>query len=95
MILKYNCKKITAYLGFTCPPLPEGLSGSLPTFYKSPTHCQKYFMCINGRPRLQTCGEGQAFSEITKLCEPAENVQGWYVLTSQILALFYIFVIHI
>lgn len=66
-----------AYLKFTCPAESQGLGvGSGGTkFYRS-DDCQRYFLCINGRPRLYVCGVGAAFDESLNRCESAENVAG-------------------
>ncbi|RZF37925.1 hypothetical protein LSTR_LSTR005425 [Laodelphax striatellus] len=68
-----------AFLGFTCPNV--GQDNSLFNsdgyqYFRSPTNCQKYFLCINGRPRLFSCGEGQAFNDLTNSCDGLENVTG-------------------
>ncbi|KAL1131720.1 hypothetical protein AAG570_011333 [Ranatra chinensis] len=67
-----------AFLGFTCPNFGTtdfGPAGY--TFYRSPVTCQKYYLCINGRPRLLSCSQDEAFNEITSSCDAPENVTGW------------------
>ncbi|XP_012288766.1 protein obstructor-E isoform X2 [Orussus abietinus] len=67
-----------AFLGFSCPPEDNQgffLPGQL-RFYRSQADCQRYYVCIEGRPRLQNCGEGNAFNELTGSCDGAENVTG-------------------
>lgn len=70
-----------AYLGFTCPPEPDlkafglGFQAGFRSF-RSANDCQKYFICLNGRPRMQNCGEGRAFNELIDSCDGAENVTG-------------------
>ncbi|XP_015122353.1 protein obstructor-E [Diachasma alloeum] len=65
-----------AFLGFTCPQ-GENDGFSVETrFFRSPNDCQRYFVCVEGRPRLQNCGEGNAFSELINACDAAENVTG-------------------
>ncbi|XP_039288370.1 protein obstructor-E [Nilaparvata lugens] len=68
-----------AFLGFTCPNV--GQDNSLFNtdgyqYFRSPSNCQKYFLCINGRPRLFSCGEGQAFNDLINSCDGLENVTG-------------------
>ncbi|KAH1029204.1 hypothetical protein HUJ05_002483 [Dendroctonus ponderosae] len=67
-----------AYLGFTCPPLARqfGLGPEEYRFFRSPSDCQRYYICIEGRPRLYNCGEGRAFNDLTNTCDGAENVTG-------------------
>ncbi|XP_055680499.1 protein obstructor-E [Lutzomyia longipalpis] len=69
-----------AFLGFTCPPEArvEGLGQGEARFFRSPHDCQRYFLCLEGRPRLHTCGEGQAFNELTNACDGIENVTSCY-----------------
>lgn len=71
--------KITAYLGFSCPPIDNQFYSIETRFFRSPNDCQRYFICVEGRPRLQNCGEGNAFNELINACDAAENVTGWYV----------------
>lgn len=71
---------LIAYLGFSCPNARESgfLTGEI-RFYRSPSDCQRYFTCVNGRPRLQNCGEGNAFNDLINACDAVENVTGWLV----------------
>lgn len=64
------------FLGFSCPPDPKvaGLGQSEIRFYRSPSSCQKYFVCLEGRPRMYNCGEGNAFNDLINGCDGAENV---------------------
>lgn len=64
------------FLGFSCPPEPKvaGLGQSEIRFYRSPNSCQKYFVCLEGRPRMYNCGEGNAFNDLINGCDGAENV---------------------
>jgi hypothetical protein len=67
-----------AFLGFTCPEAP-GVFGDDYRFYRNPADCQKYFICVNGRPRLYSCGEGYAFNDDIGGCDGIENVTSWSV----------------
>jgi len=64
------------FLGFSCPPEPKvaGLGQAEIRFYRSPSSCQKYFVCLEGRPRMYNCGEGNAFNDLINGCDGAENV---------------------
>lgn len=64
------------FLGFSCPPEPNvpGLGQAEIRFYRSPASCQKYFVCLEGRPRMYNCGEGNAFNDLINGCDGAENV---------------------
>lgn len=64
------------FLGFSCPPEPKitGLGQGEIRFYRSPSSCQKYFVCLEGRPRMYNCGEGNAFNDLINGCDGAENV---------------------
>lgn len=70
-----------AFLGFNCPPEPDlkafglGFQEGYRT-YRSQNDCQRYFICINQRPRMYNCGEGNAFNELTNSCDGIENVTG-------------------
>lgn len=68
---------VEAFLGFRCPPETPyvGFGATGTKFYKS-SDCQRYFLCVNGLPRLQVCGVGSAYNEELNLCVPAENIQG-------------------
>lgn len=67
------------YLNFRCPQEQRlegfGVAASENKFHKS-DDCQKYFLCVNGRPRLYVCGVGTAFAHELNRCEKAENVTG-------------------
>ncbi|KAF2881264.1 hypothetical protein ILUMI_24909 [Ignelater luminosus] len=67
-----------AYLGFTCPPGPDarGVGEEDYKSFRSPRDCQRYFICIDTKPRLYNCGEGHAFNEIMNTCDGIENVTG-------------------
>ncbi|XP_011149450.1 protein obstructor-E [Harpegnathos saltator] len=67
-----------AFLGFRCPEVKSNsffLAGET-KFYRSNADCHHFFLCVNGRPRLQNCGEGNAFNELIDACDAAENVTG-------------------
>ncbi|XP_033327354.1 protein obstructor-E [Megalopta genalis] len=65
-----------AFLGFRCPEVrDQGFFGG-PQFHRSVHDCQHYYVCVNGRPRLHNCGEGNAFNELNSTCDAAENVTG-------------------
>ncbi|CAD1468984.1 unnamed protein product, partial [Heterotrigona itama] len=62
------------FLGFQCPNyLDHGLQYGF-SFYPSPHDCQRYYVCINGRPRLQICSAGKLFNKQKNICDAAENV---------------------
>nr|XP_034190229.1 protein obstructor-E-like [Osmia lignaria] len=66
-----------AFLGFQCPEdTSNSYYGNEIKFYRSPHDCQRYYVCVNGKPRLQNCGEGNAFNELINACDGAENVTG-------------------
>lgn len=67
-----------AYLGFTCPEEPSvrGLGDPGFRYFRSANDCQRYYVCVNSRPRLYNCGEGSAFNDITNQCDGIENVTG-------------------
>ncbi|KAK1123548.1 hypothetical protein K0M31_008253 [Melipona bicolor] len=63
-----------AFLGFQCPDyLDHGHQDEF-TFHPSPYDCQRYYICINGRPRLQICSAGKLFNKLKNICDAAENV---------------------
>ncbi|KAI5642491.1 chitin binding peritrophin-A domain-containing protein [Phthorimaea operculella] len=66
-----------AFLGFRCPEVPISKEFGPPAgyrFYRSDADCQKFFMCIEGRPRRLTCGGDNAFDELTSTCVSADEV---------------------
>lgn len=63
-----NCEA-EAYLGFHCP------SGPTDQLYRT-NNCRHYFTCPNGKPRLNACPSGFAFSEDLTQCTEIENVPG-------------------
>ncbi|XP_003701204.2 protein obstructor-E [Megachile rotundata] len=65
-----------AFLGFRCPEGDDSYYGNAIKFYPNHSDCQRYFVCVNGRPRLQNCGEGNAFNELINACDAVENVTG-------------------
>lgn len=67
---------ILAFLGFKCPADPSGkeLGFQEHRFYQKPGDCQRYFLCVNGSPRLHNCGEGNAFDSLINACNSADNV---------------------
>lgn len=42
--------------------------------FRSDADCQKYFMCIEGRPRVLFCGENSGYDELTSTCVSADEV---------------------
>lgn len=65
------------FLGFRCPEVRNSLFGGAEIqFYRSTIDCHHYYICVNGRPRLQSCGMGNAFNELIDACDAAENVTG-------------------
>lgn len=66
-----------AFLQFSCPAETqvEGFGPGETKFYKS-DDCQRFFLCNNGRPRLNVCGVGAAFDDALNRCENAKNVAG-------------------
>ncbi|XP_048482018.1 protein obstructor-E [Plutella xylostella] len=66
-----------AFLGFRCPEVPISKELGPPAgfrYYRSDTDCQKYFLCIEGRPRVLACGGDSAFDDLTTTCVSADQV---------------------
>ncbi|XP_013183332.2 protein obstructor-E [Amyelois transitella] len=66
-----------AFLGFRCPEVPVSRELGPPVgyrFYRSDSNCQKYFLCIEGRPRVLSCGGDSGFDELTSTCVSADEV---------------------
>ncbi|KAJ0181065.1 hypothetical protein K1T71_003150 [Dendrolimus kikuchii] len=66
-----------AFLGFRCPEVPISKDFGPPAgfrFYRSDADCQKYFMCIEGRPRVLFCGENSGYDDLTSTCVSADEV---------------------
>lgn len=70
-----------AFLGFTCPTTNPQYYGEAAgyDFYRSPASCDRFLICIGGKPRLLICSPGLLFDSDTNTCQPAENVTSWYV----------------
>lgn len=69
---------VLAFLGFTCPPeaKDQQLGQEEYRYFRSPSDCQKYYVCVDHRPRLYNCGEGKAFNDLKNACDGVENVTG-------------------
>ncbi|GLH06331.1 Protein obstructor-E [Gryllus bimaculatus] len=65
-----------AFLGFRCPDDGSSAADGY-RFYRSPSDCQKYFLCVSGRPRLYSCAQDEAFNEDIGVCDGVENVTAW------------------
>ncbi|XP_045507827.1 chondroitin proteoglycan-2-like isoform X2 [Colias croceus] len=66
-----------AFLGFRCPEVPISKELGPPAgfrFYRSQEDCQKYFICIDGRPRRLACGGYTAFDDLSESCVAADEV---------------------
>ncbi|CAD6999215.1 unnamed protein product [Ceratitis capitata] len=80
------------FLGFTCPP-PETVDGAEKEvdtspegelrYFRHPNTCKKYFVCVNGHPRLYNCGKYLAFNVETKLCDFYTHVPECYALLKE------------
>ncbi|CAB3237023.1 unnamed protein product [Arctia plantaginis] len=69
---------VEAFLGFRCPEIPESREFGPPAgyrFYRSETNCQKYFMCIDHKPRVLFCGSDSGFDDLTSTCVSADEVE--------------------
>ncbi|KAK9297599.1 hypothetical protein QLX08_008747 [Tetragonisca angustula] len=62
------------FLGFRCPNYLREEHQYGFSFYPSPHDCQRYYVCVNGRPRLQICSAGKLFNKLKNICDAAENV---------------------
>lgn len=63
-----------SYLGFACPLNSNSISENDLQLYPHPSDCQRYFVCQNGHPRLQSCGKKRAFNDIYGVCDGIANV---------------------
>lgn len=66
-----------AVVGFKCPTKvpansPAAKFWPYPRF-PVPGDCSRLITCVNGYPRLITCGEGKQFDAHTLSCEDPEN----------------------
>ncbi|KAJ8682739.1 hypothetical protein QAD02_018531 [Eretmocerus hayati] len=43
-------------------------------WYRNPTNCSEFYVCVNGNPVKFNCPEGLAYSEDTKICDYPEKV---------------------
>ncbi|ENN78820.1 hypothetical protein YQE_04720, partial [Dendroctonus ponderosae] len=71
-----------AVVGFKCPTkVPSGSPAArfwpYPRF-AVPGDCHRLITCVNGHPRLITCGEGKVLDDKTLTCEEPENVPQCY-----------------
>lgn len=67
-----------AFLGFSCPPAAKDnfFGQEEYRYFRSPNDCQRYFICVDHKPRLYNCGEGRAFNDLINACDGIENVTG-------------------
>ncbi|XP_047514778.1 protein obstructor-E-like [Pieris napi] len=68
---------VEAFLGFRCPEVRVSEELGPPAgfrFYRSAEDCQKYFICIDGKPRRLSCGGYNAFDELTESCVAADEI---------------------
>ncbi|CAH0600650.1 unnamed protein product [Chrysodeixis includens] len=66
-----------AFLGFRCPEVPQSRELGPPAgfrFYRADNNCQKYFLCVESKPRVLFCGKNTAYDEISGTCVSAEEV---------------------
>lgn len=67
-----------AVVGFKCPQkvAPESAAARFWPFPRFPVSgdCHRLITCVEGYPRLITCGEDKVFDENTLTCEDPENV---------------------
>ncbi|XP_026823483.1 protein obstructor-E-like [Rhopalosiphum maidis] len=68
-----------AFLGFRCPPEENPLEGH--KLHPNSMDCQKFYLCVSGRPRLYNCGTGLGFNELIGACDIRENVTSCYSRT--------------
>lgn len=77
----------TAILGFKCPEKldPHSVSAKFwphPRF-AIPGDCERLITCVNGYPRLITCGDGKVLDETTLTCEEPEDANSKWSVTNQ------------
>ncbi|CAK1548352.1 unnamed protein product [Leptosia nina] len=68
---------VEAFLGFRCPEVRVSKELGPPAgyrFYRSSDDCQKYFICIDGRPRRLACGGYTAFDDLSESCVAADEI---------------------
>ncbi|KAH1013166.1 hypothetical protein HUJ05_012190 [Dendroctonus ponderosae] len=75
-------RKADPVVGFKCPTkVPSGSPAArfwpYPRF-AVPGDCHRLITCVNGHPRLITCGEGKVLDDKTLTCEEPENVPQCY-----------------
>lgn len=44
-----------------------------------PGDCGRLITCVDGHPRLLTCGDGKLFDSVSLTCLDPEEVPHWYV----------------
>ncbi|XP_054271647.1 protein obstructor-E-like [Macrosteles quadrilineatus] len=68
-----------AVLGFKCPDKvdPHSVAAKFWPFprFAVPGDCERLITCVNGYPRLITCGDGKVFDESTLTCEEPEDAR--------------------
>lgn len=71
-----------AFLNFTCPSIEKTENSNAELhkktddirYYRHPKTCKRYFVCVNGRPRLYTCSQFLVYNAKINLCDSYTNV---------------------
>ena len=71
---------MTEIVGFRCPEKvePDTLAYKFWPFprYAIPGECHRLITCVNGYPRLISCGYGAVFNELSLTCQDPAEVPG-------------------
>jgi len=71
-----RCQKKEVAEGFSCPESAVAESAGTYTRHGHPEDCRKFFVCIEGTPRMYGCELGVVFNLETLNCDDPENVPG-------------------
>lgn len=76
----FLCPSIAAVVGFKCPTKvdPNSVAARFWPFPRFPVQgdCHRLITCVEGHPRLISCGEDKVFDEHTLTCEDPEYASG-------------------
>lgn len=80
IIYIYSFVQFAAVVGFKCPTKvdPNSVAARFWPFPRFPVQgdCHRLITCVEGHPRLISCGEDKVFDEHTLTCEDPEYASG-------------------
>jgi Chitin binding Peritrophin-A domain len=66
---------IAAYLKFSSPVPKYRVDAGEYLYYKHENDVALYYMCVDGKPRLNDCGQNNYWDETNKSCVPLSKLR--------------------